>query len=441
MDNLFSQFEESNYEAWRNQLTKDLKGITVDELKKINKEGIVIEPYYTSEKSIKATPYFSHTGWDICEHIEVNDEENANQKALAALNGGASGICFYINKKINTKLLIQNISLEHIYCAFYLTNDCLHVIDDLKNFHSQINPHELKIKCFVLIDPLHLLVKYGEWHSNQIKDLELLNELQAISINAELYQNAGATLINELAITLSHLNEYLNYLNNANVLTNKKIIHLTCSVGSNFFMEIAKIRAYRNLINLIQKQYNILLPIHIHVNTTQINKSNVDAYTNLLRTTTEGMSAIIGGCNSLCVLPYNIGFVETNSFSERIARNQQHILKEESYLDKVCDVSKGSFYIETITQQIAETAWEKFKEIENKGGFVNAYTTGLISEIITTDANNLISLFKEEKIVLVGVNKYKNSNDNPLNLHPHLNVENKSSFKSIKPIRLVEHKI
>lgn len=315
------------------------------------------------------------------------------------------------------------------------------MLNDLKNFHSQINPHDSKIKCFVLIDPLYLLVKYGEWHTNQTKDLETLNELQTISVNAELYQNAGATLVNELAITLTHLNEYLNYLFDGNTLTNKKIIHLTCSVAGNFFMEIAKIRAYRNLIDLVQKQYNIQLPIHIHVNTTQLNKSNVDAYTNLLRTTTEGMSAIIGGCDSLSILPYNYGFEETNSFSERIARNQQHILKEESYLDKVCDISKGSYYIETLTQQIAEKAWEKFKEIENKGGFINAYTSGLISEIITTDANNLISLFKTEKVVLVGVNKYKNSNDKPLGLHSNLNIENKSTFNIIKPIRLVEHKV
>ena len=138
-------------------------------------------------------------------------------------------------------------------------------------------------------------------------------------------------------------------------------------------MEIAKIRAYRSLINLIQKQYNIQLPIHIHANTSQLNKSNVDAYTNLLRTTTEGMSAIIGGCNSLSVLPYNYGFTDTDSFSNRIARNQQHILKQESYLDKVWDISKGSYYIETITQQIAEKAWEKFSGKNFKS---NASDTG-----------------------------------------------------------------
>ena len=439
MDNLFSQFKESNYEAWKDQLTKDLKGVTSDELKKLSNEGIIIEPYYTSENSSKTNSYFLHTDWDICEHIDVNDEITANKQALIALEGGASGICFYINKKINTNLLIQNISINHIYCTFYITNDCLHVLEDLKKWHAQINPHDSKIKCFVAVDPLYLLAKYGEWHTNQPKDLEVLNELQVISVNAELYQNAGTTIVNELAIALAHLNENLNYLQNTNFLGNKKIIHLTCSVASNFFMEIAKIRAYRSLINLIQKQYNIQLPIHIHANTSQINKSNIDAYTNLLRTTTEGMSAIIGGCNSLSVLPYNYGFTDKDSFSNRIARNQQHILKQESYLDKVCDISKGSYYIETITQQVAEKAWEKFKDIESKGGFITAFENGIINKIITTDAANLTTLYKNEKAVLIGVNKYKNANDTPLTLKQNLNKENNSTYTAIKPIRMVEY--
>jgi methylmalonyl-CoA mutase len=164
----------------------------------------------------------------------------------------------------------------------------------------------------------------------------------------------------------------------------------------------------------------------------------LDPYTNMLRTTTEAMSAIIGGCDSLSVLPFNEGFGKVNDFSSRIARNQQHILKDESYLDKVADISSGSYYIETLTDRLAEAAWEQFKVIESKGGFIKCIENGFIQDTISKDAELIVSQVEEGKMVLVGVNKFQNPKENELDSVFKVKSKENSSprFKRIKPIRL-----
>lgn len=438
MENLFANFPGANHESWKLQLVKDLKGITVDQLVKTSSEGIVIEPYYVKENAQKPAFYFNHKGWELCEHIIVRDEKVANLKALEALRGGASGLCFYIRQKIDTQSLLENISLEHIHSQFYISNDAVHVLNDLKPWLGKTNPYDGKQKCFVLLDVLGLLAFYGEWHTDAAIDLESIKNLTSICVSADLYANSGANKQNELAIALLHLNEYLHYIDSNNRITDSKIIHLSCAVGGDFFMEIAKLRAYRSLMALLLKQYNCNYEVHIHVNTALLNKSKKDSYTNLLRSTTESMSAVIGGCNSLSVLPYDIGFEETSSFSERIARNQQHLLKEESYLDKVNDISKGSYFIETLTEQIAEKAWNTFKLMESKGGFIKGIESGLIQSIIESDREQLISDFKQAKRVLVGVNKFKNPTETVISEKKE-SLRNQSKFKAIKPIRLDEY--
>ncbi len=435
MENMFSNFPETTYESWKLQLAKDLKGISVDQLVKTSSEGVVIEPYYVKENSGKPANYFNHNGWELCEHIVVKDEKLANAKALEALKGGASGLCFYIHRKINTQKLLENISLEHIYSQFFITSDAIHIIEDLKPWLGKTNAYDGKQKCFVMLDVLGLLAFYGEWHADEKTDLASIKDLTSINVNADLYANSGASIVNELAITLTHLNEYLNYFDANKHLSDPKVIHLACAVSGDFFMEVAKLRAYRSLIALILKQYNCNFEVHIHVNTAQLNKSKKDAYTNLLRSTTESMSAIIGGCNSLAVLPYNIGFEESNSFSERIARNQQHLLKQESYLDKVNDISKGSYFIESLTEQIAEKAWNTFKTLESKGGFIKGIENGLIQSIIDADKEKLISDFRQEKRVLVGVNKFKNPTEKVVSEKKEHKV-NQTKFKAIQPISL-----
>jgi methylmalonyl-CoA mutase len=436
MEPLFSEFDPVTSAQWKEKIIKDLKGIEFGQLTSVSPNGFTINPFYTHEdlKEVKS-PLVNESDWDICEHIIVHDEKKANQQALKALEGGASGLVFFIFKKIDTKILTKNISLEHIYSQFFLSNDALHVLEDLKEYNGKTNPHDGKVKCFVGADPLCMYVFWGEWHEDQDKDFSLLERLPHIPVNVGLYQEAGATTTNELAIGLSHLNEYFNYLAGKGQLKNKTL-HFSHSVGSDFFMEIAKFRAFRKLVNFLQKQYGMDFPIHFHAQTAQLNKSSLDAYTNMLRTTTEGMSAVIGGCNSLYILPFNEGMVEYNDFSARIARNQQHIYKEESYLNKVADIGAGSYYIESLTDELCQKSWERFKEIESKGGFVVCAKNGFLQEMIAKDAEKKLQDLKDGKLVLVGVNKFQNMKET---------VEVFSgkkytggTIKVIRPIRLSE---
>ena len=204
-----------------------------------------------------------------------------------------------------------------------------------------------------------------------------------------MYQNAGATQSFEIACALAHGHEYL-ITASENKVHSSKPFRFTLSVGSDFFGEIAKLRALRKLWMTICKEYNYTADIYLHCETSQLNKSNFDINNNMLRTTTEGMSAVIGGCNSLTVNSYNSGFETANDFSERMARNQQLILKGESYLDKVADIGSGSYYIEKLTNEIAAKAWSEFKIIESKGGFIACLKSNYIQDRIQEQANDLI---------------------------------------------------
>lgn len=411
MESLFKEFAPVSSQQWKEQIVKDLKGTDFTKLVWETNSGIKINPFYSAEDlPQKSTPLFTHHDWDICEQIEVVNEKQANLQAIKALEGGASGLVFYIHKKIDTATLIKGISLEHIYTQFFISNDALHVLNDLKKYYGKQNVHDGKLKCFVNIDPICLFAFYGEWHQNEESDLSVLNKLVHIPVNLSLYSEAGANAVNELAFGLAHVNEYLNFLEGKNGLK-EKTLHFTFSIGSDFFGEIAKLRAFRELILLLQQQYKVDLPLHFHAQTAQINMSSLDAYTNMLRTTTEGMSAAIGGCNSIAVLPYDITFESPSDFANRIARNQQHIYKEESYLNKTADIAAGSYYIETLTQQLAEKAWEQFKVIESKGGFISCLKNNYIQELISGDASKLLQEVKEGKTVLVGVNKFENKSE------------------------------
>ncbi|HWY12709.1 MAG TPA: methylmalonyl-CoA mutase family protein [Bacteroidia bacterium] len=438
MEKLFSEFTGVTSAQWKEQIIKDLKGIDFNQLVSKSHNGFDINPFYTYEDlKEKKEPLFTNSDWDICEQIMVWDEKEANHRALKALEGGASGLSFFINKKINTSALLKDISLKHIYSQFNITNDALHVLEDLKEHYGKVNEHDGKIKCFVNLDPLHLFAFYGEWHDDETKDLSVLNKLQHIPVNVGLYEDAGASTVNELAIGLAHVNEYFNYLSEQNNLKDRSL-HCSFSVAPDFFTEIAKFRAFRKLIALLQEQYKTNFPIHIHAQTTMADKSSLDIYNNMLRTTTEAMSAVIGGANSLSVLPFNEGFEKTSDFSSRISRNQQHILKDESYLNKVADISAGSYYIESITDSIAEKSWEQFKVIESKGGFIACLKNNFIQGLIAQGANELQKEFKEGKLILVGVNKYENPEDSVRSKEfgDVSKSERKPDIKSIKPIRL-----
>lgn len=443
MDKLFSEFKPATAQDWKNQIIKDLKGTDFEKLIWKNPNGFDVNPFYTAEDLQHATPnLFTHSNWEICSQFLVEDEKQANAQALKALMGGASGLVFIITKKINLNLLLQDILIEHIEINFVLKYIDESFIADFKLYAKQKNIHPDKINGSVCFDAINHFAETGNEINTEFKAED--SSLKTIGVNAALYQNAGVNQAFELACALAHAHEYVVSLSNKNIAY-KNLFYFTVAIGADFFGEIAKLRALRKLWILLAQEYNINKDIHIHCETSLLNKSSLDANNNMLRTTTEGMSAVIGGCNSLTIHSYNMGFENPTPFSERMARNQQLILKEESYLHHTADMGAGSYYIEKLTDQLAEKAWNEFKEIENKGGFIACLKSNFIQDKIKEQADILIQQFQKGELVLVGVNKFENKSEvKSQNLKAAFissEVEKRSSAqaKSIKPIQLSDY--
>ncbi|MBK9284780.1 MAG: hypothetical protein IPM51_10770 [Sphingobacteriaceae bacterium] len=434
---LFEEFKSSTAQDWENKILKDLKLSSLNDLIK-NQNGIKIHPFYTAEHSAYSPINTrSEQGWETCETIIVRDEKAANKQALNALSGGVSGLIFEIHKKTDLNTLLKNIELENIYTQFNISNDSLYVLDELQKKYLYKNQFNSRTTCYINIDPLRLALQFGEWHKNEEADLKITKQLKHISVQASIYKEGGANRITELALALAHLNEYLNNIDDK-ILKNYQKIHVQFSIDGDFFGEIAKLRAFRLLVSFLLEQYKIEIPLHMHAQTARINKSTMDANTNLLRTTTEAMSAILGGSDSISVHPYFTNTELTEEFSNRIARNQLLILKEESYLGVVSDAASGSYYLDAYTKQMAEAAWKLFQQIEKEGGFLKGIKNNTVQDLIENDANQQLIEVNEGKKTLIGVNKYLNKNEGTLKTELSKPENTEGIIKRVLPIRLAK---
>jgi methylmalonyl-CoA mutase len=287
----------------------------------------------------------------------------------------------------------------------------------------------------VQIDPISNLAKDGNWHKNLDSDFDILNTISIscqninfLSIDGSLYQNAGANIVQQIAYTLAHANEYFN-----RVATISKPIVLHVAVGTNYFFEIAKLRSLRLLFDLVAKEYDHNLSCHILAIPTKRNKTLYDYNVNMLRTTTECMSAILGGADAVSNLAYDALYHKDNEFGDRISRNQLLVLKHESYFDKVANPADGSYYIENLTQQLSEKALTLFKDIEANGGFITQLIEGTIQRKIQESASKEQDLFDSGKEILLGTNKYPNKNDrmsHDLELFPFVKTKPRKTLVS-----------
>ncbi len=233
---------------------------------------------------------------------------------------------------------------------------------------------------------------------------------------------------------MAHANEYLNHFAASPTVLNGEFQFLI-STGTNYFFEIAKIRALRLLYASLALEYKALGSCHILAQPTKRDKTLYDYNVNLLRTTTQSMSAVLGGANSIYNSTYDAIYHKNNEFGDRIARNQLLVLKHESYLDKVSNAAEGAYYIEDLTLQLAEKALEIFKEIEAGGGFLKQLKEGIIQKKIAESAEKEQQKFDTGEMVLIGTNKYENKEDkmkNDLELYPFLKMNPRKTL--IQPI-------
>lgn len=408
--NLFSEFESVSSKQWKQQIQFELKGADYNEtLVWESPEGIKVKPFYhKDETELNFDAIIPEKPFAILQNIFVHDVQKSNNRAVDSLQRGAESIRFIIeNDAISIEELMRNLPLENVSYYFNLPFLSIDFVSKINAFASKNNT-----TIVIQIDTIGQLEKEGNWHENLEKDFEKLNAIVSkttipfLTISSGIYQNAGANMVQQLAYTLAHVNEYFNRISTIN-----QPITIEISVGTNYFFEIAKLRALRLLFNTLAKEYNHNFDCNIIATPTKRNKTLYDYNVNMLRTTTECMSAILGGANAIANLPYDAIYHKDNEFGDRIARNQLLVLKHESHFDKVNNPADGAYYIEELTQQLAEKALELFKDIEKNGGLISQLIEGTIQRKINESAAKEQDLFDSGKEVLLGTNKYPNKND------------------------------
>jgi len=433
---LFNDFDSVSAKAWKQKIQLDLKGADYNETLIWNSpEGIDVKPFYSAE-DINNIPFSTNTNnsWKICQTIYVKNANEANLKALDVLNRGAESLRFIIaTEDTNAFELLKNIDLKSIPVFFELEFISSSYTLSLNSIAKKENAI-----FYLQIDIIGNLAKSGNWYNNLKEDHTILENIitnckylkSSISIDVSLYQNSGANITQQLTYALAHTNEYLNHFGNA--IKNKILFKV--SVGSNYFFEIAKLKALRLLWHSLALEYYQNPPeCYIIASPTKRNKTIYDYNTNLLRTTTECMSASLGGADFIDNIRYDAIYHEDNEFGERIARNQLLVLKNESYFNMVNNPTQGAYYIEFLTSQLAEKALAIFKDIESNGGFLKQLKEGIIQRKIKENTSKEQELFDKEEIVLLGTNIHKNENDNMIN-----NLERFPFLKRNKRKTLIE---
>lgn len=448
--NLFEEFPPVTVQQWEEQIVKDLKG--ADYEKKLiwnTPEGIRVKPYYAAadtDKSITAAtapgenPYVrsywndAHD-WAVCEEIYVGEIDKANQRAVNALSRGADSINFVIQEKIHDQLssvignkndltsLLKGIDLTKNRVNFIAGCNSSSIISLLEEYFTEnkINANDARLSFdYDVIGHLTLNGNFcfpKETVFNQTGSYlkyagSILPNARLICVNGQFFANAGATLVQELGYSLAVAADYLSRLTDAGVSADEifKRIRFTFGINSNYFMEIAKLRAFRWLWTKIQEQYNPAADIRacVHAVTCDWNKTAYDPHVNILRSTTEAMSAILGGATSITVRPFDAVYKSPDDFSRRIARNIQIILKEESYLNKVSDIAGGSYYIESLTESLVREAWQLFLDVQEKGGYVEMFMKGEIQQQIAESAQKRDMAIASRQQVFIGTNQYPN---------------------------------
>lgn len=445
-EKLFDDFPPVSAKAWKQQIQYALKGADYNKnMVYETLEGITIKPFYHAddlERHRLAQPTVPET-WAIGQELFVADAKKANTKALEALQRGAESLVFTIpSEKISVKTLLGDIDLVntpvHIKHQFLSKSYTTQLLNATANGRS----------CFFHNDPIGDLARSGNWHSNQIMDLTAVTEMlklcndrkntTMLTVDAALYQNAGATMVQQLAYALAHAHEYLVVCRQ----DQSPKLSFKIGLGSNYFFEIAKVRALRLLWRTLADSYGISTECHIMAVPSRRNKTLYSPNSNMLRTTTECMSATIGGADTVCNAPYDAIYHKDNEFGERSALNQLLLLKHESHFDQIAQASEGAYYIESLTQQLAQKALDLFKTIEVNGGFLKQLKTGAIQRKITESAAKEQQAFGQHNEILVGTNAFQKPTEtvkNTLELYPFVKTKpRKTLIVPIIPRRLAE---
>ncbi|MBR5736750.1 MAG: methylmalonyl-CoA mutase small subunit [Bacteroidales bacterium] len=441
-EKLFAEFPPVTTEQWEEAINKDLKGADYDK-KLVWKtiEGFNVRPYYRAENlaDIKFMdtrpgqfPFVRGTKntneWlirqDFC---ACKDLEEANRLALDALMKGANSIGFELRRKnLDEKemaVLLKDFCLQAVEVNF--TGCCpgktRGVIDSFLKVAESMGVAKDEIRASFDFSPLHALTVKGHFCDDAydkladcVKAVADYPGIRVVAVKAYDFNSAGSSISQELGYAMAIGSEYLTALTDRGLDAAEvaRRIKFTFAISGNYFFEIAKFRAARVLWANIVKAYGVECPeamkIKVHAVTSSWNQTVYDAYVNMLRGTTEAMSAALAGVDSIVVLPFDHAFRAPNEFSNRIARNTQSILKEEAHFDKVEDPGAGSYYIETLTSSIAKAAWDIFKSVDAKGGYVEAFKAGDVQAAVKAVSDKKDQAIAKRRDTILGTNQYPN---------------------------------
>jgi len=440
-EKLFTEFQAPTTQEWLDKIEVDLKG--ADFNKKLvwrTNEGFNVQPFYRREDVLKLKTPDSLPGefpfvrgnkkddntWYIRQDIVANDAAEANKKALDILNKGIDSLGFYIPGEKVSAAFIETL-LDQIFCDIVEVNfhtcqrHALELAQILTAYFEKKGYDKEKVVGSIDFDPMKKMVMKGKDTSEVLATAPQLVEalkdypqFRCICVNTVALNNAGAYIVQELGYALAWGNEYLQQLVDAGVdvdLAAKKI-KFNMGVSENYFMELAKFRAARMLWAQIVKQYepkcDCACKMCVHAVTSEYNQTLFDSYVNLLRSQTEAMSAALAGVHSMVVTPFDVTYEAPTDFSERIARNQQLLLKEECHFNTVVDPGAGSYYVEHLTDSLAVEGWKIFLKVEEEGGFLAAVKAGTIQDDINATNVKRHGDAAKRKEFLLGTNQFPN---------------------------------
>lgn len=444
-EKLFDMFPPVTTDEWMAKINVDLKG--ADFQKKLvwrTNEGFNVMPFYRREDieglytigSLPGEfPYVRGTrdnnNWLIRQQIQGETPQELNDHARHSIDRGVESIGIKLCKDFKAadlEVILKDIDIRkvevNIACCPAKAAEVAQALVSYVNAQGAA----AEFRGAIEFNPWKRLLRHGlpfpkNITEEALKVYEAVKEIKGIKcfmVDSFLLNNAGAYITQELGYALAWGAQWLTMLTEAGLTPCEANARIKFNMGisSNYFMELAKFRAARMLWAEIVKAYNPenldCCKMHAHAVTSQFNQTIYDAHVNLLRSMTETMSAALAGVDSIETLPFDLQYKNPDEFSERIARNQQLLLREESHLDKVVDPAGGSYYIETLTASIAEQAWKLFIATEEAGGFAALLEKGEIQGKVNESGIKRHTDVARRKEILLGTNQYPNFNEKAL---------------------------
>lgn len=478
---LFAEFPEVTTPQWEEKILADLKGKEYEKaLVWRTNEGFSVRPYYRAE-NLEGLGYLDAApgefpfvrgneaghSWLVRQDIVVTGFAEANKKALEVLGKGVNSLGFIFDCSARPAIedlqtLLKEICLEAAEINFVCSCRNCDVTGAFTELVKQGPWNKARVTASVNNDPLCVLMLKGRFEegnepeafsqlAEKVKSGSSIPGMRTVGVNGKFFGHSGASVVQELAFSLSMGAEYLTRLTAAGLTPDEaaKAVKFNFSISNNYFLEIARLRAGRYLWAHIVKAFGANIPdsmkMMVHSETGMFNKTVYDPYVNLLRTQTEAMSAALGGAHSITVLPFDALFRDPSEFSERIARNQQILLKEESNIDKVTDAAGGSYYIENLTAALIGQVWKLFLETGDRGGFLAALREGFIQKQISEMAARRDQNLALRRENLLGINQFPNFTEtireerDPMVFQPMDLTVKDAEVETLKPYRSGQH--